>query len=626
MLEERLQITWLNVYRVRRLCKLAHGYDPILEGWDQKPFHFNESGSAQRKTLHWRGVPEVPLKECASAVRSRWTATTYASTNPDRFTEYPPLEVLFKGGTVVEQRLDDMLIRLCAGGDQGELSFFTAQVGPKGSYRTDHVIEFLRRHLEPASPGRDWRIVMADFYGPHADTTVFELCWAHQYVLILIGGGVTGVLQVMDTHLHYSLSQRYTELEMLDLLEQERAKPHGCPTRSRESCCRDLLAAWRHAPLHEMGRRGWYDNCLANALDGSQDHVGRGAAGEMWDQMGMKDFRAQALADVDAEWAAGRLRWRDVQRLIEPFPKRGQLDTLVEGQDDEGDPGELEGGAMAWDDAVGLSDDDLDVDHGAALAAPISAQEAVGIHLSLAQQQSMALAREQLIRLQDIREKAKDFPHPRVLQMIDGILHQFKRKALGSGQTDAEIASTLRAAVVGDEERARAAQAAALAAAQLSVNSGPPPKKRQRVQRAVSRVPTAAARTHDLVAHTRRWLGNHVQLHLPREFNAGDLGQGRCAGGGEKYYKNRFELFVRVVNRFGNIDPTIENNIDRQFRRIDAHRRRNRFGWTSESYGSLFRDEMQSLLKAFDRGETSALADWIKRWITKAGVGSEITV
>ena len=56
-----------------------------------------------------------------------------------------------------------------------------------------------------------------------------------------------GVLQVMDTHLHHLLSQRYAELEMLYLLEQQRVKAYGCPTRSRESCCRDLLAAWRHA-------------------------------------------------------------------------------------------------------------------------------------------------------------------------------------------------------------------------------------------------------------------------------------------------------------------------------------------------------------------------------------------
>ena len=123
MLLERVRITWLNVIKVRRLCQLAHGYDPALEGFDQKPFHFNESGSQMRKTLHWRGVPEVPLKELSSAVRARWTATTYASTRPGNFIECPPLEALFKGGSGVEEKLDDMLIRFCAGGDQGELSF-----------------------------------------------------------------------------------------------------------------------------------------------------------------------------------------------------------------------------------------------------------------------------------------------------------------------------------------------------------------------------------------------------------------------------------------------------------------------------------------------------------------------
>ena len=39
---ERCRITWLNVYRVRRLCELEHGFSPALDGWDQKPFHFNE--------------------------------------------------------------------------------------------------------------------------------------------------------------------------------------------------------------------------------------------------------------------------------------------------------------------------------------------------------------------------------------------------------------------------------------------------------------------------------------------------------------------------------------------------------------------------------------------------------
>ena len=104
---------------------------------------------------------------------------------------------------------------------------------------------------------------------------------------------------------------------------------------------------------------------------------------------------------------------------------------------------------------------------------------------------------------------------------------------------------------------------------------------------------TAAVRTHDLVAHTKRWLGRHVQLHVPRQFHAGDLGQGRQKGGSETHYKARFELFLRVVHHFGNLDPTIENNLDRQFRRIDTLRRRDRIGWISASYGSRFRDEMK---------------------------------
>ena len=71
---ERCRITWLSVYRARRLCELEHGYDPELDGFDQKPIHLNEFGSQMRKTLHFKRVPEVPLKECQSAVRSWWAA------------------------------------------------------------------------------------------------------------------------------------------------------------------------------------------------------------------------------------------------------------------------------------------------------------------------------------------------------------------------------------------------------------------------------------------------------------------------------------------------------------------------------------------------------------------------
>ena len=62
VLLERLAIMWLSAFRLHRLCQLVFGYDPVNEGFDQKPMHFNESGSRTRQTLTWKGVPEVPFE------------------------------------------------------------------------------------------------------------------------------------------------------------------------------------------------------------------------------------------------------------------------------------------------------------------------------------------------------------------------------------------------------------------------------------------------------------------------------------------------------------------------------------------------------------------------------------
>ena len=55
----RLKTTWLNTFRIRQLCLLAHGAEPFLDNVDQCPFHRNESGSKDYKTLHFRGCPAV---------------------------------------------------------------------------------------------------------------------------------------------------------------------------------------------------------------------------------------------------------------------------------------------------------------------------------------------------------------------------------------------------------------------------------------------------------------------------------------------------------------------------------------------------------------------------------------
>ena len=108
-------------------------------------------------------------------------------------------------------------------------------------------------------------------------------------------------------------------------------------------------------------------------------------------------------------------------------------------------------------------------------------------------------------------------------------------------------------------------------------------------------------------------------MQLPRDFDAADLGQGLCAGGGIKHFKARFELFLRVANKFDNLDPTVQNNLDRTFRRIDGLRRFDPEPWRAKSYGSRFRDEMRELQQAYDRGEHFALAERVTKWSSVIG-------
>ena len=62
VMTERLEIGWLSAVRARALCQAIHGYEPEMENWDRSPFHNNESGSKDVRTLAVRGST-VPLVE-----------------------------------------------------------------------------------------------------------------------------------------------------------------------------------------------------------------------------------------------------------------------------------------------------------------------------------------------------------------------------------------------------------------------------------------------------------------------------------------------------------------------------------------------------------------------------------
>ena len=93
-----------------------------------------------------------------------------------------------------------------------------------------------------------------------------------------------------------------------------------------------------HDPaLHKQASKGYKYTGTNVALDGSEDWRICREAGEFWQELQMRPKVNAAVAEVKAAFDRGELPWTyaNVQSLITPYPKRGHLDVLKYGQDDE---------------------------------------------------------------------------------------------------------------------------------------------------------------------------------------------------------------------------------------------------------------------------------------------------
>ena len=333
VLLERLKIFWSNVIRVRALCQLAHGIDPEMDGFDQTPYHKNEQGSQGAGTLAIRGAPIVPLLEGHAATRERWSANTMVTSSLERAQEIPPLECMFKAdGENLERKLQADIRNIHGDG----VPWLSVVTGPKASYREVHILNYLDRHLEPWGPGRQWRILFCDCFAPHMTDNVRRLAWLKGYILIIHGGGSTGVTQVNDTDLHQHLRRDYTEQESEAIIEEQRIGT-SCPTTRPADCLRWMVNCWSNSALHVRAVKGFKYTGAANSLNGAEDHLICREAKVFWDELDMGAVRQELLHDVTLEYRAGRLRsnYDDVRALVVDFPKRGHLDVIQEFQDDE---------------------------------------------------------------------------------------------------------------------------------------------------------------------------------------------------------------------------------------------------------------------------------------------------
>lgn len=126
----------------------------------------------------------------------------------------------------------------------------------------------------------------------------------------------------------------------------------------------DAIAAWRLCD-HSQGVKGHYRNGLSCKLDGSEDHMISREALSCWRELGMPELRRAALAEVDAQIAAGGLTgFADWPKLVQHPKDAGVLHD--EGAELEGD---LSEGEVPWLDEAAAAEMDAEEAADAAILA-----------------------------------------------------------------------------------------------------------------------------------------------------------------------------------------------------------------------------------------------------------------
>ena len=297
----RLTCMWTANLRVRWLAWLCLGRE--LEAWgaDQKPLYMNEGGHKGQQTLHLAGTELAISTDIIAQTRQRVSAMTVVTSSLAEASSSLPLALCFKGKTErVLQRLPTNL------GPN-----FIFQFAPKGSYRTEHVVEFLRRALPTWTPERaaskDWRLLYLDAYKPHFAQEVVEEAWAHGFVVLWHGAGTTGLTQVNDTHLHAPFERIYCDMENESMAYQKKWDP-AHSKREREDVVFDAVATWR-AVGHKEGALGHKRNGLTNSLSGREDPLLGPDVRELWDACDVGRLRTEIKQEIQAKVEAGTLRW-----------------------------------------------------------------------------------------------------------------------------------------------------------------------------------------------------------------------------------------------------------------------------------------------------------------------------
>ena len=298
----RLGHVWRANLHIRWLAHYCLGRKLIAWGCDQKPIYMNEGGHKNQPTCHFEGAELAVAKDNVAQSRERVSVmTTVTSDMAEALAGRLPVALCFKGKTDrIIQNLPKSL---------GKHVIF--QYAPKGSYRVEHVVEFLQRALpawtEERAAAQDWRILYLDAYAAHFAQDVVATAFARGFVVLWHGAGTTGLMQVNDTHLHASFERIYLEMEGESFSQQQFWDPTDI-SRHREDVACDVAATWA-ALDHKCAAKGHVSNGLTHDLEGDDDARLSRDVREAWLAIDGPTMSLEIRDHICAKVAAGEYRW-----------------------------------------------------------------------------------------------------------------------------------------------------------------------------------------------------------------------------------------------------------------------------------------------------------------------------
>lgn len=599
ILEERLSIWWITLARLRTLALECLGYDLEMENFDQSPFHNNEVGAQNKKTLAVAGLNEVPLIEGRHDCLQRWTGnfTTWSDSVRVEQEGPPYCELMFKGtpdGRMTLQLREHL--RSCGYG-----AWLTVACQEKGSYRESDVINFLERHLPLLVDRRRWRIMMSDDYGPHKSEAVFDLCWSRGYVMVNHGGGATPVAQTPDTDLNQHVRREYSAKEAAELMYQMRTGV-AVPCPKKEACIDMMHDVLSSKQLHLHAAKGFKATGATVALDGSEDHLITREAGDFFHSLGMRKKIDREVEHVEEEARAGRLVWTkaDVKRLIGRYPARSEYDQVLERI---GEHAWVEEGDTPWQDEEEDKDDESDVNETAEDSGLSSQEEEPpGPVAAVAEAEDVCLLSPAEKTLPLTAEQAED------QQRSQSLIHALTQ----SLETLREVGAVACVANLENEIRKERRRVRALASEEPAVAAALAKRRdeeqlshlqRQREVAIMNRKREAACAVQkelmaasDLLRKRKAEMMAHEKMlesrHAIKTFSVDLLGQGCANAGGIQARRRRHEVLDRMAKLGSGLSAPQRNDWE-WFKLAWDEKMKNDHG---ENWGKVFAGQMQRIL------------------------------